>query len=147
VLLVQALLSKARQQQSIFAFSPRMAAEAASGAAGAGAEVPVPIASSPLVLVTGVSGFIGAWTAAALLQLGYRVRGTVRSVAKKPEFSSVVSGPSPFEVVEANLTDPTGWPAAVAGCDYVLHVASPFFLGEVGAWLLPSTSPLIVAVV
>src|ERR1051325_3891922 len=27
---------------------------------------------------------------------------------------------------QADLTSDAGWPAAVAGCDFVLHVASPF---------------------
>jgi nucleoside-diphosphate-sugar epimerase len=31
-----------------------------------------------------------------------------------------------LSVHEANLSDDEGWEAAIAGCDYVLHVASPF---------------------
>ena len=31
--------------------------------------------------------------------------------------------------VEADLTKDDGWDEAVAGCDYVLHVASPFIVG------------------
>jgi nucleoside-diphosphate-sugar epimerase len=85
--------------------------------------------AAPRVLVTGVSGFIGSWVAAALLQLGYRVRGTVRSLARKPELDGLISGPHhELELVQADLTDPSVWPAAVADCDYVLHVASPYFL-------------------
>ena len=38
-----------------------------------------------LVLVTGVSGFVGKWTMIRLLQAGYAVRGTVRSIAAKGE--------------------------------------------------------------
>ncbi len=37
----------------------------------------------PLVLVTGVSGYIASWVAYAALKLGYRVRGTVRSLANE----------------------------------------------------------------
>jgi len=86
-------------------------------------------AAAPRVLVTGVSGYIGAWVGAALLQLGYRVRGTVRSLARKPELDGLISGPHhELELVQADLTDPSGWPAAVADCDYIMHVASPYFL-------------------
>ena len=35
-----------------------------------------------LILVTGATGFVGKWTIIQLLQAGYRVRGTVRSLAK-----------------------------------------------------------------
>src|SRR5262249_44889728 len=31
-----------------------------------------------------------------------------------------------LEVFAADLTDDRGWAEAIAGCDYVLHVASPF---------------------
>ena len=34
-----------------------------------------------------------------------------------------------FELVEADLTRAEGWDTAVEGCDFVLHVASPFILG------------------
>jgi hypothetical protein len=36
----------------------------------------------------------------------------------------------PIELVEADLLNAGGWPAAVAGCDYVMHVASPFPLED-----------------
>ena len=35
-----------------------------------------------------------------------------------------------LELVEADLLSSAGWEAAVAGCAYVLHVASPFVLDE-----------------
>ena len=38
-----------------------------------------------LILVTGASGFVGKWTVVKLLQKGYRVRGTLRSVSGKGE--------------------------------------------------------------
>jgi len=69
---------------------------------------------------------------AALLQLGFRVRGTVRSKTRKTEHllspSFAPGSLHKIELVEADLLKPETWPAAVAGCDYVLHVASPFFL-------------------
>jgi nucleoside-diphosphate-sugar epimerase len=81
------------------------------------------------VLVTGGSGYIGGWCVTALLQQGYVVRTTVRDLAKEPAVrASVARTVDPgnrlsFHAV--NLTSDDGWDAAVAGCDYVLHVASP----------------------
>src|SRR4051794_24266346 len=82
-----------------------------------------------LVLVTGGSGFIGAHSIRRLHEDGYRVRTTVRSLSREPEVRDMV-GDGPLEVVTADLTDDAGWAEAVAGCEYVLHVASPFPLGQ-----------------
>lgn len=82
-----------------------------------------------LVLVTGGSGFIGAHCIKRLFEDGYRVRTTVRSLAREGEVRQMV-GDGPLEVVTADLESDTGWPEAVAGCAYVLHVASPFPLGQ-----------------
>lgn len=87
--------------------------------------------SSKLVLVTGGSGFIGVHCILQLLQAGYRVRTTVRSLDREPEVRAMlrVGGVEPADALSfavANLTSDAGWPQAVAGCDYVLHVASPF---------------------
>ena len=86
--------------------------------------------SSPLVLVTGVSGFLGAHCAKQLLDAGYRVRGTVRSLKDERKIAHVralkSSSTTPLELVEADLLLPETWGAAVSGCTYVLHVASPF---------------------
>jgi dihydroflavonol-4-reductase len=81
-----------------------------------------------LALVTGGSGFIAGWCIAGLLDRGYRVRTTVRSAAKEAAVRAAVAAAGAddraLEVVAADLTRDDGWDAAVAGCDYVLHVAS-----------------------
>jgi len=87
--------------------------------------------SSKLVLVTGGSGFIGVHCILQLLQSGYRVRTTVRSLEREADVRAMlrVGGVEPADALSfavANLTADEGWPQAVAGCDYVLHVASPF---------------------
>src|SRR3954466_7028194 len=85
--------------------------------------------SDQLVLVTGGSGFIGAHCIKRLHDDGYRVRTTVRSLAREPEVRGA-RGDGPLGVGVADLTDDAGWADAVAGCDYVLHVASPFPLAQ-----------------
>jgi nucleoside-diphosphate-sugar epimerase len=83
------------------------------------------------VLVTGGSGFIGSHTIVQLLAAGDEVRTTVRNLAREPEVRELVraGGGVPdgrLTVVAADLERDAGWPQAVAGIDYVLHIASPF---------------------
>ena len=82
------------------------------------------------VLVTGGSGFLAGWCMVELLGQGYEVRTTVRDLGREAEVREAVSaGGQPGEkiaVLAADLTADDGWGEAVAGCDYVLHVASPF---------------------
>src|SRR3954470_24639184 len=81
------------------------------------------------VLVTGGSRFIGAHCIKRLHEDGYGVRTTVRSRAREDEVRRMV-GDGPLELVEADLTADAGWADAIAGCDAVLHVASPFPLAQ-----------------
>ena len=82
------------------------------------------------VLVTGGSGFLAGWCIVELLGQGYEVRTTVRDLGREGEVREAVStGGQPGEkvaVLAADLTSDEGWEEAVAGCEYVLHVASPF---------------------
>lgn len=86
--------------------------------------------SEEVILVTGVSGYIGSHVAKLLLEEGYKVRGTVRSLSNEakvePLKSLVPDAKFPLELVEADLTKEEGWDKAVEGCTGVLHVASPF---------------------
>ena len=87
--------------------------------------------SGELVLVTGGSGFLGAHCILELLKAGYRVRTTVRSARRETDVLAMLKagGAEPGEALSfahADLMTDTGWPEAVAGCEYVLHVASPF---------------------
>jgi nucleoside-diphosphate-sugar epimerase len=82
------------------------------------------------VLVTGGSGFIGGHTIVQLLAAGHQVRTTVRNLKREAEVRAMlrVGGADPgdrLSFTAADLTEDAGWPEAVAGCDYVLHVASP----------------------
>src|ERR1700730_15329864 len=82
------------------------------------------------VLVTGGSGFLGGWCLVELLQRGYRVRTTVRDLVREGEVranvGSQLDARERLAVLAADLTADRGWAEPVDGCDYVLHVASPF---------------------
>ncbi len=84
-----------------------------------------------LVLVTGGSGFIGGHCILQALAAGHSVRATLRNPARADEVRSQIeragaSGLDRLSFAAADLERDAGWPEAVAGCDFVLHVASPF---------------------
>jgi len=83
------------------------------------------------VLVTGGSGFIGSHSILQLLAAGHQVRTTVRNLKREGDVRAMLKegGAEPgdrLSFIAADLEKDAGWPEAVAGCDYVLHVASPF---------------------
>ncbi len=82
------------------------------------------------ILVTGGSGFIGSHCILQLLAAGHEVRTTVRSLKREADVRVLLKqgGAEPgdrLSFVGADLESDAGWPVAVAGCEYVLHVASP----------------------
>jgi nucleoside-diphosphate-sugar epimerase len=83
------------------------------------------------VLVTGGSGFIGSHCIVQLLAAGHSVRTTVRSSRREADVRALLKegGAEPGDRLTfalADLESDTGWSEAVSGCEYVLHVASPF---------------------
>jgi dihydroflavonol-4-reductase len=87
------------------------------------------------VLVTGGSGFVASHCMVKLLENGYEVVTTLRSLTRSDEVRELlrVGGIAEAAVngvrfVEADLTNDKNWAEAVNGCTYVLHVASPIFL-------------------
>ncbi|KAA2242959.1 aldehyde reductase [Chitinophaga agrisoli] len=85
------------------------------------------------VLVTGGTGFVGIHCILQLLQQGYQVRTTIRSLSKKDEVISMLKtgGLTSIENLSftvADLTQDANWEVATQGCTYVLHIASPIHL-------------------
>jgi len=83
------------------------------------------------VLVTGGSGFVGTHVILKLLEAGHEVRTTVRDLSREPEVRATLgaAGADPGDRLtffSADLEKDGGWAEAVAGCEYVHHVASPF---------------------
>ncbi len=83
------------------------------------------------MLVTGGTGFLGGWCGAELMRRGYAVRTTIRDLRRADDVRSSFAAAGAengerLSIVAADLSADDGWQDAVAGCDYVLHVASPF---------------------
>ena len=92
--------------------------------------------NSQRVLVTGGSGFIAGHCILQLLEQGYLVRTTVRSLQRESAVRAVLAdagmvNSDALSFVAADLTSDAGWAEAVSGCDFVLHVASPVHTGKV----------------
>ena len=86
------------------------------------------------VLVTGATGFIGLHCIKQLLDRGYSVNGTLRSLDRQAEvIDSLERNNTPIRhlsLFEVDLNRDSGWNSAIRDCNYVLHVASPFVLTD-----------------
>jgi nucleoside-diphosphate-sugar epimerase len=79
------------------------------------------------VLVTGGTGFIASWCIVELLEAGHDVVASVRAAEREHDVRAAVGAAvdARLSFAVADLTSDAGWDEAVAGCDNVLHVASP----------------------
>jgi dihydroflavonol-4-reductase len=76
-----------------------------------------------MILVTGASGFVGSAVVRHLLQAGHQVRVLVRPTSARINFAGL-----PVETMEGDLRDPDALARAVAGVQFVFHVAADYRL-------------------
>ena len=86
------------------------------------------------ILVTGGSGFLASHCLVQLAAAGHRLRATLRNPAREAEVRALLKAggaePGPeLTFYRADLMSDDGWAEAAKGCDFVLHVASPFPAG------------------
>lgn len=88
------------------------------------------------VLVTGGTGFVATHVIVQLLQQGYQVNTTVRSVSSQTQLfetlksAGIQVSQDNLQLIEADLLDDNNWLTAMRDCDFVLHVASPLPIGD-----------------
>ena len=84
------------------------------------------------VFVSGGSGYIALHCIAKLIQKGYSVRTSIRSLNRKQEIidgiSKVVDCNRKLEFCQLDLLKDDGWDDALNECEYVLYTASPVSL-------------------
>lgn len=80
--------------------------------------------SKGVVLVTGASGYIAGFIIQNLRREGWTVRGTVRDLKKADAVRKTLDAPD-LELFAVDLTSDAGWAEAMAGVEYLQHIASP----------------------
>lgn len=86
--------------------------------------------SMATVCVTGASGFIASWIIKLLLEKGYTVHGTVRSLDADGKFNHLLNmsnAKTHLRLFAADLLHDGAFDEAFKGCNAVIHCASPFF--------------------
>lgn len=84
------------------------------------------------VLVTGGSGYIAGFVIRRLIDDGWQVNTTIRSLSREGDVRRAIGAPADrLAFFAADLTADAGWAEAIAGCDHVVHVASPLPTGAV----------------
>ncbi len=90
------------------------------------------------VFLTGASGFIAKHIIVQLLNAGYHVRGSVRSLSRgeeivaavTPHLSDAAGLSDRLSFVALDLGKDDGWDGVMDGCSALLHTASPFPLAQ-----------------
>jgi len=87
------------------------------------------------VMVTGGTGYIGAWVVNYLLEEGHNVHVTVRDISKTDKYAHLVELAEKYTGVltffQADLLEKGSYENAMKGCEEVFHLASPFFINNI----------------
>lgn len=82
------------------------------------------------ILVTGGTGYIGAWVVKMLLERDYFVRLAVRNAADESKYAYLrmieKDSRGKLEIWQADLLTDGSYDNAAQGCSAVMHIASPF---------------------
>ncbi|EIN08924.1 NAD(P)-binding protein [Punctularia strigosozonata HHB-11173 SS5] len=85
----------------------------------------MPTETKKLILVTGISGFVGGHIVHQLVQHGYRVRGTVRTPKFESYRKNLAFYGDDVEVIAVDDLVRYDWTDALKGVDGVIHNAAP----------------------
>ena len=85
-----------------------------------------------VVVVTGANGHIGNNLCRQLVNHGYSVRGTVRSLDKKPDIE--------MDVVIADVLEPEDWPRVLQGATGLFHLATIYSTSGDGQLILDTAN-------
>ncbi|KAJ8768498.1 hypothetical protein K2173_022591 [Erythroxylum novogranatense] len=80
------------------------------------------------VCVTGGSGYIGSTLVKKLLEKGYVVHATLRNLgdtSKVGLLKSLPNADTKLHIFQADIYNPHEFEAAIKGCEFVFHVATP----------------------
>ncbi|PON45252.1 NAD(P)-binding domain containing protein [Parasponia andersonii] len=80
------------------------------------------------VCVTGASGYIGPWLVRKLLENGHTVHATLRNLenaSKAGLLKSLPNAEDKLVLFQADIYNAIEFDAAIKGCDFVFHVATP----------------------
>ena len=99
--------------------------------------------SGNIVTITGVTGYLGSIVTQSFLKDGsYLVRGTVRSTKNAKKIAPLQKAYGDLyqqlTLKEADLLNKDSIEEAIAGSNYVVHTASPYFVGKESELIKPA---------